>query len=80
MVTKERTSPCRFVCVLPQAVSSPTHRKCKPVVGNKHARMEKLLRKSYGLVVSQETAASKDKQKEMTDGQMLGCLMVFTLK
>jgi len=42
--------------------------------------MEKLLRKSYGLVVSQETAASKDKQKEMTDGQMLGCLMVFTLK
>lgn len=38
------------------------------------------LEKSYSLVVGQETSASKDKQREMTDSQVLGCLMVFILK
>ena len=80
MVTiKEGMYPCQIVHVLPQAVSSPTHHKFKPVAGNEHAHVEKLLRKSYGLVVRQETSASKDKQREMTDSQMLGCLMVFIL-
>lgn len=79
MVTiKEEMYPCQIVCVLPQAVLSPTHQKFKPFAGNAH--MEKLLRKFCGLVVSQETSASNDKQREMTDSQMLGCLMFFILK
>lgn len=42
--------------------------------------MDKLFRKSYGSVLSQDTSASRDSQKEMTDSQMLTCLMVFIVK
>lgn len=63
---KERMKPWWIVCVLSLTVLSFMHQKFKPVAGNEHTCMEKLLRKSHGLVVGQETSASKDKQREMT--------------
>lgn len=61
---KECTHAGLFVSFTECSIS--THQKFKPVAGNEHTRMEKLLRKSHGLVISQETSASKDKQREMT--------------
>lgn len=67
MVTiKEGMYPCWIVCVLSLTVPSLVHQNFKPVAGNEYTCMEKLLRKSHGLVVSQETSASDDKQREMT--------------